>query len=1280
MAVDLTPRFRRINSQTRALREIAGTGFSGPFRATQLWKNIIHALQTQVEVKRRRQHLRTYSDCFTGSDAVDEVLGHLMQNIYFTCSEISRLKAVRLCQALMEAKVFESVGMKLFRKEKEMVFEDTNCSLYRFLDCDTLPSSVKRNVENVSPDKFSGKKKKIPRLEKVTTISNPLALESSDERIEKLLHTINLHPSLPPKDTSDQPSNLLSKKVVDDVWKQQTLLQLLQIIDLPILDSILESPVKMEQQTVPFCNHDDLVISNTCVDREVTHCLKLSLLDTWLSAAIDCLECFPDQLIVIAGEHLSQQCEGEKEKMDVQKRLLFDTIAKYYNQEKGPLLTSRYFDIHTGIIELLEKRKSEESLDASQLCLRLLEPNARDELRRLLAFMSVAAEPEGYKLQKQYDNRSVVCRTFTKAVVQNKSLSKTQTDQLAMFLMDNHTELFKGIRPTVGETMESMLNKFKSTVTKVTADVTSAVMGNPVTREFEVGRHIASGGPMLSWKIFNGIKKSTKQEVAVFVFDKKMIEKYQKFDKDQIIDSLKRGVQQLTRLRHPRLLTVQHPLEESRDCLAFCTEPVFASLSNVLGQWDNLPSPVPTDIKEYKLYDVETKYGLLQISEGLSFLHNGVKMVHGNLTPENIILNKSGAWKVMGFDFSISSSNPSEQEPKYSCKEWDPNLPSLCLPNPEYLAPEYILSVSCDTASDMYSLGVVVYAVFNEGKPIFDVNKHGIFKSFSKQLDQLSRLSQTILQKIPEEVREHVKLLLNVTSTVRPDADQMTKIPFFDDVGAMTLQYFDSLFQRDNLQKSQFYKGLPKVLPKLPKRVVVHRILPALTSEFVNPDMVPFVLPNVLLIAEECTKEEYVKLILPDLSPVFKQQEPIQILLIFLQKMDLLLTKTPAEDIKNSVLPMVYRALEAPSIQIQVRVNSLVCLGKILEYLDKWFVIDELLPFLQEIPSREPAVLMGVLGIYKCTFTHKKLGITKEQLAGKVLPHLIPLSIDNNLNLNQIDKIFGSNSVSGGSDKKENGSTAVVPQPSRVSLTLEEKQRLAKQQEQTLKLKNQKPLAPSNVTTAASVKPTKDLTSTLLDSMSSMGNLSLSTAKPAPSTGFSTMSSMGTMSAMGNMSNGFNSSMGFQPSAMNMGMCTPNPSMYGGMATTTSTPNFNTMGGLSQPGTVGVLQQNKPANMVALDSLFVPQKRKVSLNQMAPKLAPPAAVPSPWLNQFGQPQGPQTMNMPMAPVQPGVTGQAGFGIQANPFFSPQNFSQPGMPKNTMKSSTSVNNDLKDLFG
>ena len=59
--------------------------------------------------------------------------------------------------------------------------------------------------------------------------------------------------------------------------------------------------------------------------------------------------------------------------------------------------------------------------------------------------------------------------------------------------------------------------------------------------------------------------------------------------------------------------SLQHPLEESRDCLAFATEPVYASLANVLGRHDNLPSPVPPHIRDYKMFDVEIKYGLLQV-------------------------------------------------------------------------------------------------------------------------------------------------------------------------------------------------------------------------------------------------------------------------------------------------------------------------------------------------------------------------------------------------------------------------------------------------------------------------------------------------------------------------------------------------------------------------------------------------------------------------------------------------------------------------------------------
>lgn len=209
--------------------------------------------------------------------------------------------------------------------------------------------------------------------------------------------------------------------------------------------------------------------------------------------------------------------------------------------------------------------------------------------------------------------------------------------------------------------------------------------------------------------------------------------------------------------------------------------------------------------------------------------------------------------------------------------------------------------------------------------------------------------------------------------------------------------------------------------------------------------MIPFVLPNVLLIAENCTSQEYVKHVLGHLKPVMKITEPIQILLIFMQKMDLLLKLTPAEDVKTDVLPMLYRALESDAQQIQelclsilptfaslvdypsmknhlmprikklcvssplvsVKVNCLLCIGKLLEHLDKWLVMDEVIPFLPQIPSREPAVIMAILGIYKLALTHSKLGLTKESLANKVIPFLVPLSIENGLSLNQFNSIMG---------------------------------------------------------------------------------------------------------------------------------------------------------------------------------------------------------------------------------------------------------------------------------
>ncbi|XP_037740244.1 DEP domain-containing protein 4 isoform X2 [Chelonia mydas] len=292
---------------------------------------------------------------------------------------------------------------------------------------------------------------------KCETISNPLALEVADKRIEELLQTINVHPSLPLKNIVNEPVCLLSKKVIDDVWKQQTLLRLLQLIDLPVLENILESPNKRKNDHLG--KEEDLIISNTFLDREVTCSLNLPELDKWLCAAIECLEYFPDQLIVMVGQQLFQ-ISNEPSHLNMHKKTLFDVIAKYYNQVRDPLFNNHDLDIHSGIVELIENGKIAQALEASQLYLRLLVPNIREELRRLLMFMVVASEPEGYTLQKQFDNRSVVIKIFTKAILQNKGLSKTQTELLIQLLMKNHTELFKTpliLLELIGKKLTSLL-------------------------------------------------------------------------------------------------------------------------------------------------------------------------------------------------------------------------------------------------------------------------------------------------------------------------------------------------------------------------------------------------------------------------------------------------------------------------------------------------------------------------------------------------------------------------------------------------------------------------------------------------------------------------------------------------------------------------------------------------------------------------------------------------------------------------------------------------------
>ncbi|XP_004585480.2 DEP domain-containing protein 7 [Ochotona princeps] len=390
-----------------------------PFGATYVWSSIINTLQTQVEVKKRRHHLKRHNDCFVGSEAVDVIYAHLMQNKYFGDVDIPRAKVVRVCQALMDYKVFEAVPTRVFGKEKKPAFEDSSCSLYRFTTISNQDGQAGKENRSTSPFR-----------------NTDALFKSSDIKsasLEDLWENLSLKPANSPHVNL---SATLSPQVINEVWQEETIARLLQLIDLPLIDSLLRHQ-EMVPKVPPCSRQPDLVSSSNYLDRAILKAYGDSQEDEWLSAAIDCLEYFPDHLVVDISRSFPEQPDGT----DVVKGLLFDAISKYYSNRE-PLL-NHLSDVHNGIAELLVNGKTEIALEATQLFLKLLDTQNREEFRRLLYFMAVAAHPSEFKLQKDSDNRMVVKRIFSKAIVDNKNLSKGKTDLLVLFLMDHQKDVFK---------------------------------------------------------------------------------------------------------------------------------------------------------------------------------------------------------------------------------------------------------------------------------------------------------------------------------------------------------------------------------------------------------------------------------------------------------------------------------------------------------------------------------------------------------------------------------------------------------------------------------------------------------------------------------------------------------------------------------------------------------------------------------------------------------------------------------------------------------------------
>ncbi|KAL9646730.1 hypothetical protein ABK040_001152 [Willaertia magna] len=617
-------------------------------------------------------------------------------------------------------------------------------------------------------------------------------------------------------------------------------------------------------------------------------------------------------------------------------------------------------------------------------------------------------------------------------------------------------------------------------------------MGNQLDKDYTISEQpFASGGPNFLWKIHSGTHKQTRQEVSVFCCNIKDIETlYGKNGVPLVIQQLKHEVHVLQSYRHPLILSY-HQFFENKYQIAMITEPVLGSISNlILRNFEHVSDPSP-NMKSYQLSKVELKYGMCQVMEALSFLHQNAKLTHAGLHPNNIFINTEGHWKVAGFQFSFSTNSVvnNTSSPTLSTANDTTIIPFRkgftkkdFLPSLDYTAPEYCLEKSPCPASDIFSFALIyLQLILGKNTSILETDQN--LNNYTKNISKLQEIIKDL--RVSNEIKESLITSCSLKPQERPTSPFILtncELLFGNEVRA--LRYLANLEMREPVKKAQFFTSLTQML-KPPKptqlsnngtvnnendeegfsnRILFNRVLPPLLKECMNPKMILYVLPCIFALSERMNVKEFSKLVLPTLSKyVLMQTAPPKIPLRLLESFFLMWDKSSDEDHLTCLLPFIIRCLDSkfpdiqneamkrcdeclnterityqefkstllPPIQLichnttnqSVRINGIVCLGKILPRVDVDVIVNIIIPVLesslaplfvadrQGIPQLPAALLMTCVGVYLkiCKQLQREV-ITDEAnhlgkiIATRIIPSISPIAMQTSLNRDQFSK------------------------------------------------------------------------------------------------------------------------------------------------------------------------------------------------------------------------------------------------------------------------------------
>ena len=242
--------------------------------------------------------------------------------------------------------------------------------------------------------------------------------------------------------------------------------------------------------------------------------------------------------------------------------------------------------------------------------------------------------------------------------------------------------------------------------------------------------------------VFKALEKALNRVVAVKFFSPGL------FDGEEALSRFIKEGRLLAKMKHTNLVDV-YDVEPDPERPFIVMEYVDGfSLKDEIGRMGKIP------LRHACSY-------MMQVAEGLAFIHKE-GLVHRNLKPKNIIIDRFGVVKILDFGFALSQGGSAVDGGK-----------GRVLGTPAYMSPEQAMGGTLNNSSDVYSAGVIFFEMLCGTVPFWGDTPKEIMRAHVEEEAPSIREFNPL---VPRDVRAIVRRMLSKDLEERYDKiDKVTR-------------------------------------------------------------------------------------------------------------------------------------------------------------------------------------------------------------------------------------------------------------------------------------------------------------------------------------------------------------------------------------------------------------------------------------------------------------------------------------------------------------------------